>query len=317
MDKDKKEFMDSILEGVGSEMALQITGILAGVLIGAAIFKLIHRLRRIPITEKDYPKLYTRVQKIAESAGIGHVDLYMVKNRSSNMYISLLGKPTIYMSMITAKTLNEDELTVGAAHEISHYKNRVRILSTSLIISALTMIVGTAFIYYMSGKIHDTFKSEDEKSGVKLGATIMCGLGLLILGSTLLRTHMGRKEEYDADAFAVQATKNPEALKSALTKIEDYNLPTNPLLKVAVKIIENISNMFGLFGTHPSNSNRFKAIDKLSKENFELVAHAAKVYWLANNSDNAISKLRESLINNNDELSQRSLIEMMVADTNA
>ena len=115
-------------------------------------------------------------------------------------------------------------------------------------------------------------RSRDSES--KANAIIMIvGLVFLILSpiiSHLIQLAVSRRREYLADATAVQFTRNPDGLISALIKISgddseldvasnsnSYMYIANPFPK---KRSHGVSN---LFSTHPSVEERIEALENL------------------------------------------------------
>ncbi|MGI9426543.1 MAG: M48 family metallopeptidase [Hyphomicrobiaceae bacterium] len=81
--------------------------------------------------------------------------------------------------------------------------------------------------------------------------------------STLIRLAMSRTREYLADAGAVELTKNPEALISALRKISTRSEIDVPSRMEAFFIDNPVkSRMGGLLSTHPPMPDRIEALER-------------------------------------------------------
>ncbi len=100
--------------------------------------------------------------------------------------------------------------------------------------------------------------------GALLAITVAIVIILISWGvSTLIRFALSRSREYLADAGSVELTKNPDAMISALRKIEK-----NPSLDVPSRLeaffIENPvdEGVYGLFSTHPSVADRVAALQR-------------------------------------------------------
>ena len=114
------------------------------------------------------------------------------------------------------------------------------------------------------------YRDRDNDSDSKGNAIVMLiGLICLIISpifAKLLQLAVSRRREYLADATAVQYTRNPEGLISALIKISE-----NPNeLKNASKATAHmyISNPFrdkktNLFSTHPAIEDRIEALKNI------------------------------------------------------
>ena len=79
--------------------------------------------------------------------------------------------------------------------------------------------------------------------------------------STLIRFALSRSREYLADAGSVELTKNPDAMISALRKIERnaaFDVPS----RMEAFFIENPlkSRLTGWLATHPSVDDRVEAL---------------------------------------------------------
>jgi heat shock protein HtpX len=83
--------------------------------------------------------------------------------------------------------------------------------------------------------------------------------------STLIRFALSRSREYLADAGAVELTKNPDAMISALRKIEKNAALEVPSRMEAFFIESPVkSRMTGLYDTHPSMADRISAIQRFA-----------------------------------------------------
>jgi heat shock protein HtpX len=93
---------------------------------------------------------------------------------------------------------------------------------------------------------------------------VLIGIGILILAwilAVVIRFALSRSREYLADAGAVELTKNPDAMISALLKISGRaDIPGVPS-GVMDMCIENDPNDFAdIFSTHPSIAKRLNAL---------------------------------------------------------
>jgi heat shock protein HtpX len=90
-------------------------------------------------------------------------------------------------------------------------------------------------------------------------------LAVAYLLSFLIRLALSRSREYLADAGSVELTKNPDAMISALRKIEGRGELPGATSSVMEMCIDNPREGFGeLFDTHPSVESRITAIMKFA-----------------------------------------------------
>jgi len=98
------------------------------------------------------------------------------------------------------------------------------------------------------------------------GIAIVIAIALIVVAwllSVVIRFALSRRREYLADAGAVELTKNPDAMISALRKIEnrgELNAATSAVMEMCV---DNPRMGFSdLFATHPSIDSRVEALIK-------------------------------------------------------
>ena len=83
--------------------------------------------------------------------------------------------------------------------------------------------------------------------------------------SFIIRLALSRQREYLADAGSVELTKNPDAMISALRKIEGRGELPGATSAVMEMCVDNPREGFGeLFDTHPTVENRVAALIKFA-----------------------------------------------------
>ncbi len=96
------------------------------------------------------------------------------------------------------------------------------------------------------------------------GPLLLIGFAIALIGFALavvIRLMLSRTREYVADAGAVELTKNPDAMISALRKVEGRSFVKAPD-EVQGMFLDNRKEGFldGLFATHPSIDKRVEAL---------------------------------------------------------
>lgn len=220
-----------------------------------------------PATKEEDLKLTNILDSLMISSGLSSKPrLYVISDAQPNAFATGRDPEHSIICVTTAllEKLEYYELEGVLAHELSHIKNYDIRLS-----AIVTVMVG--FIVMLSDMTSRTLiyrDSDDDNNG---GNPILMILGLvcLILApifGTLMQLALSRKREFLADATAVEITRNPDGLISALEKISaDPNE-----LKTANSSTENmfIVNPFrgkkkkksNLFSTHPSTEDRIAAL---------------------------------------------------------
>lgn len=172
------------------------------------------------------------------------------------------------------KNLNRDELQGVIAHEFSHIFNgdmRLNLKLISILHGILVIGILGNFIFYSSQRSRD-------KNGTQL---LFFGLAIIVIGSigtffgNLIKASISRQREFLADASAVQFTRNPAGIGSALKKIGAFATGS----KILNPHSSEASHMFfaqGLSGfntdfmaTHPPLKTRILMIDPKWDGSFE------------------------------------------------
>ena len=218
-----------------------------------------------PANQEEFKKLNNILDSLMISSGLEfRPKLYVVEDNQPNAFATGRDPEHSVICVTTAllERLDYYELEGVLAHELSHITNYDIRLS-----AIVTVMVGV--IVMLSDMFTRTFlyRDRDNDSDSKGNAIVMLiGLICLIISpifAKLLQLAVSRRREYLADATAVQYTRNPEGLISALIKIS-----VNPNeLKNASKATAHmyISNPFrdrktNLFSTHPATEDRIEAL---------------------------------------------------------
>lgn len=166
--------------------------------------------------------------------------------------------------------LSRDELQGVVAHEFSHIRNGDMLLNIRLI----GIVHGILLLHLAGGFILRSFETNLFNKRRQNGAIIMAvGFLLYALGfiggllAKLIKMAVSRQREYLSDASAVQFTRNPLGLASALKKIGGLTLGSNlrhPLAEEASHMF--FGNGFGdslldIFSTHPPLAKRILLLD--------------------------------------------------------
>ena len=199
--------------------------------------------------------------------------LYVVEDPQPNAFATGRNPEHAIICVTTGllEKLEYYELEGVIAHEMAHIKNYDILLSAvvTVMVGFIVMLsdIFTRTFFYRGGRDRDN----DSKGNA---IAMLIGLILLILApivGKIMQMAVSRRREFLADSTAVEFTRNPDGLISALRKLdEDPNE-----LKVANKATENmyIVNPFkknangkkktNLFSTHPSIDDRIEALQNI------------------------------------------------------
>ncbi|ALK07851.1 M48 family metallopeptidase [Blastochloris viridis] len=156
--------------------------------------------------------------------------------------------------------LDDRELEAVLAHEMTHVINRdTRLLIVSVVFVGVFALAAELATQLMRGASYS-------RNGKKAGQILMflvvavTVLWLARLVSLALRFAISRKREFLADAGAIELTKNPGALVSALTKIEAKPEVGAVADEVQQMFIFDPPDGLSWFSTHPTMTARIAAI---------------------------------------------------------
>jgi Zn-dependent protease with chaperone function len=165
--------------------------------------------------------------------------------------------------------LTRDELQGVIAHEFSHIGNGDMKLNLRIIgaIAGLTALAQLGYIFFrLAGSVRG------KNSAPIALAMILTGVVVLLIGSggilfgKIIQAAVSREREYLADASAVQFTRNPLGLGSALKKIAGFAGARRDASEAELEAQHLFFASSGgflesLFSTHPPIDERIRRID--------------------------------------------------------
>ena len=178
-----------------------------------------------PLEEGD---LKTAIEEFANKVGfpIGRIDVMDGSKRSahSNAYFSGFGKSRrIALFDTLLNKHSTEEIVSVVAHEIGHYKKKHIITGTVL------GVIETGIMLF----IFNLFMNDSDLFAVFSVDTVSIYCGLVFFSmlyspismvTSVFTTAMSRKNEFEADAYALETTQKPEPLISMLKGLSASNL---------------------------------------------------------------------------------------------
>ena len=222
--------------------------------------------------DPDERKLRNVVEEMAIASGVPVPEIYILDaERSINAFAAgyTPEDAVIGVTRGAVQLLNREELQGVIAHEFSHILNgdmklNIRLISLIFGLMFLT-VIGRILLYS-----RPTSGSRDKGGGAAL---LMLGLVLIVVGwisvlfGKIIQASISRKREHLADASAVQFTRNPLGLASALKKIGAHSAHSyiqSPEAEEAAHLFfaNGLSSWLGnIFATHPPLVERIKLLD--------------------------------------------------------
>jgi heat shock protein HtpX len=253
--------------------------------LGAYFFsdKLVLRMHHArELGPEEAPELYRMVGELAERAEIPRPRLYLIPEAQPNAFAT--GRnPAHGVVAVTegiVRLLSPRELRGVLAHELAHIKNRDILLSS--IAAALTSVVtylahAVSFLGMFGGG-----RSDEEGEGS--GASSLLLALVAPIAATLVQLGISRSREYLADETGARISGDPEALASALLKLERgvERLPavTQQPATASLFIVNPLTgggSILRLFSTHPTTDERVRRLRALGQGSSLGVARLASV----------------------------------------
>ena len=230
-----------------------------------------------PATKEEDQKLVNILDALMVSSGLeSRPRLYVVDDPQPNAFATGRNPENAVICVTTGllEKLDYYELEGVIAHEMSHIKNYdIRLSCVVSVMVGFIVMLADMFSRVLFWGGLDRDNDSDSKAN---GILMIIGLIFLILSpifGSLMQLALSRKREFLADATAVEFTRNPDGLISALEKLE--NDPNQ--LKTANSATANmyIVNPFkkdtkegkkkttSIWSTHPSTQDRIEALRNL------------------------------------------------------
>lgn len=223
------------------------------------------------LARAEQPQLYAMLENLCVSRGMTMPKLAIAEAAPLNAFASGVNDAqyTITLTRGLIDALEPAEIEAVIAHELTHIRNGdVRMMVVAMIIAGVISFFCEMFfrIFTRGGFRTSERRSEDGKKGG--GAASAFALAMLVIAiawalSLMIRLMLSRTREYLADAGAVELTKNPDAMISALRKIAGKGEIEGATSGVMEMCLDNPRSGFAdLFSSHPSIDDRIDALVK-------------------------------------------------------
>ncbi|MBT1177004.1 zinc metalloprotease HtpX [Bifidobacterium callimiconis] len=223
------------------------------------------------VSEQEAPGLYRIVRELSARAGKPMPRIYIAPTMSPNAFATGRNErhAAVCCTQGILQLLNEREIRGVLGHELMHVYNRD--ILTGAIASAMSTVItylGYSLMYFGGSSDDD----RENGGGNVLG--LLVSMILAPIGASLIQMAISRTREFDADEDGSRLTGDPEALASALNKIES-GVQMAPMAQtagtqsVSALMIANPFTAEGLsrlFSTHPPTSERIARLMQMSRE---------------------------------------------------
>jgi heat shock protein HtpX len=227
------------------------------------------------VTRQEQPRLYNLLENLCISRGITMPKLKVMDTDALNAFATGMNEKQYSITVTSALLahLDDPEIEAVLGHELTHIRNGdVRMMVVAVIIAgAIGFFAELLFRLWFNTGI--TFgggrsrSSDDRGKGGNMFA-ILIAVALIAIAwllSVVIRLALSREREYLADAGSVELTKNPDAMISALRKIEGRGELQGATSAVMELCVDNPREGFtDIFDTHPTVEKRIAALIKFA-----------------------------------------------------
>ncbi len=227
-----------------------------------------------PATREEDLKIVNILDALMVTAGLSTKPrLYVVDDLQPNAFATGRNPENAVICVTTGllDKLDYYELEGVIAHEMSHIKNYD--IRLSCIVSVMVGFIVMLSDIFSRALFWGGFDNDRDNNGKGNAILMIIGLIFLILSpifGSLMQLALSRKREFLADATAIEMTRNPDGLISALQKLEadDNQLATANSATANMYIVnpfkkntkEGKKKSSSLWSTHPSIEDRIEAL---------------------------------------------------------
>src|SRR5215831_15198396 len=238
------------------------------------------------VTRTEQPRLYNLLENLCISRGITMPKLKIMESPALNAFATGLNQRQYAITVTTGllAALNDQEIEAVLGHELTHIRNGdVQLMVVAVIIAGVVGFFGELFFRLFtsfnwssgsggswssgsSSSSRSSSSSDSKSSGGGAVVVIIIAVVLIVVAwlvSQVVKLALSRSREYLADAGSVELTKDPDAMISALRKIEGRGELPGATSAVMELCLDNPREGFSdLFATHPSVESRVDALVK-------------------------------------------------------
>ena len=229
---------------------------------GASLLLRVSRAREV--SHDDEPRLWNVVEELSIAAGLPMPRVFVVDDLAPNAFAT--GRDPHHAAVVATTGLlhrmDREELQGVMAHELAHIRNYdVRFATLVGVLVGMVALVSDFFLRSTMYRVG--WRARNLLGAIVLAAALVLA-AVAPLSVRLVQLAISRRREYLADASAVEITRDPLGLASALEKIDGDPRPVVVTNRATAHLY--IANPIkrasgdGLFDTHPPVEKRIAAL---------------------------------------------------------
>jgi heat shock protein HtpX len=226
--------------------------------------------RSKPVTEQEAPDLYRIVRELAETNQMPMPRIHVSEMQQPNAFATGRNPEHAAVSVTSGilQILDERELRAVLAHELSHVANR------DILVGSIAAAIGMSITFLARFALFFGGGNDRDNSFGILG--VLFAWILAPIAAAIIQMAVSRSREYQADESGAILSRDPDALASALRKLEatakQVPVPASVSPAEAHLFIVNpfrgrqaARSMASLFSTHPPTEARIARLAEVKQ----------------------------------------------------
>lgn len=214
-------------------------------------------------SKADHPRLWRTVENLSITTGTPMPRVFVISDPAPNAFATGRDPEHAVVAATTGllEIMDDAELEGVMAHELGHVRNYD--IRLSMIVFGLVVAVG--FISDLFVRMAFFGRGNNNNPLVLVFGLVAMLIAPLV--ASLVQLAVSRQREYLADATGAMTTRHPDALASALEKLEAYGRPMRRQnssmahLWIADPLKPGVIDR--LFATHPPIAERVKRLEEM------------------------------------------------------
>ena len=224
-----------------------------------------------PVSEAEAPELYRIVRELSQLSHMPMPTIYVSEMQQPNAFATGRNPQHAAVSVTRGilQILDERELRGVLAHELSHVANR------DILISSIASGIGISITFLARFALF--FGGGDDRNSPFGVLGLLFAWILAPLAAAIIQMAVSRSREYQADESGAILSHDPDALASALRKLEAtakrVPVPATVSPAQAHLFIVNpfrgrqaSASLAGLFSTHPPTEARVARLEEIKHQ---------------------------------------------------
>jgi heat shock protein HtpX len=223
--------------------------------------------RSKPVTEQEQPRLYAIVRELTQAKGMPMPRVYVSPMTQPNAFATGRNEhhAAVAVTQGLLQILDEREMRAVLSHELSHVANHDILIGSIAAGIAMSITFLARFAFFFGG-------GEERNNPFGPFAFLIAWI-LAPLAAALIQLAVSRSREYQADESGAYLSHDPEALASALRKLEvaSKRIPAPATVGPAEAHLFIVNPLAGrrvqfanLFSTHPPTEARIARLEELA-----------------------------------------------------